>query len=353
MITLEKIFEPRLVINSDQRFIALMGSNSMQYRSTPGIVGAGSIEWNTIDPPNPDSILGRKVYISVDVSMTFNAAAGENTLPILRPGTDGLRAFPFTSCISSLVAKVNGQAITSDMLNDTIHARSRYFNFTTKSLNLSETGALLDKTQEYADLFGGTNNPLGILGDSGLFSGETRGILTNLNITANSPTTASITFTVTEPLFLFPFEFATNANETGISRLQTIQVSLVYINANRMWCHDFANGSVIDTMSTTIRSAYIHMNLLTPPNDYPLPISCTLPFDDFRPFARNLGVFQPGEERSTDTISFTVQTVPQQLFLYAKESRTSINSSLHSQIGTTDTFALISHITLFYDNAPA
>ena len=143
----------------------------MQYRSTPGVVGASSIEWNTIDPPNPDSIIGRKIYLGVDVSMTFNAAAGENTLPILRPGTDGLRAFPFTSCITSLTAKVNGQAVTSDLLSDTIHARSRYFNFTRKSLNLSETGAMLDKTQDLSDMFGATNNPLGILGDSGLFAG--------------------------------------------------------------------------------------------------------------------------------------------------------------------------------------
>ena len=49
-----------------------------------------------------------------------------------------------------------------------------------------------DKTQEYSDLYMGDNHPLSNLGDSGLFAGETRGVITRTNITTNTPTSAQI-----------------------------------------------------------------------------------------------------------------------------------------------------------------
>ena len=158
--------------------------------------------------------------------MTFNAAA--NTDNILKPGCDGLRAYPFSSCVTNLQAQLNGQSITTSFLSDTIHARSRYFNHHAKSLNLSESASMKDRTQEYSDLYMGVNHPLTNLGDSGLFAGETRGVISNMNIIQNTPTFAEISLFVTEPVILFPFEFATNANETGISQVERMTMNVQF-----------------------------------------------------------------------------------------------------------------------------
>ena len=228
---------------------------------------------------------------------------------------------------------MNTQTITTSFLSDTIHARSRYFNHHAKSLNLSESASMKDRAQEYSDLYMGTNNPLGILGDSGLFAGETRGVISNMNIIANSPTQATIDLYVTEPIILFPFEFATNANETGITQVERMTMDIQFSHLNRMWCHDFTNGSVIDSMQTTLLDAYLHINYITPPNGYELPPICVLPFDEFQPTPTDIGMFQPGEERETSSTVIQFGSVPQQLFYYAKMRNSDRYSSLQNEIG--------------------
>jgi len=257
----ERIFEPRLVINGENRYVALIGASNVNYRTIPATsLSSGAITWTTIDPPNgARTIVGRKIYITVHAVMEFTTATGTNTDNILQAGTDGVRAYAFSSCILNINAQLNGHAITSTFLKDTIHARSRYFKHDTKSLNLSCGGSMKDRTQEYSDLYMGINNPLGTLGDSGLFAGETRGVVTHMNILENTPTSARIDLYVSEPVILFPFEFASNMNETGISQIERMTMDLQYEHPNRMWCHDFTNGSAIDSMNTRIVDAFLHI----------------------------------------------------------------------------------------------
>jgi len=356
-VLLERIMEPRLVINNVNKYIALIGANNINYNSIPSTaISESSIQWTTCDPPGGiKTIVGRKMYITVVAEMQFTAATGENTLNILQPGYDGLRAYPFSSCVSNLQATVNNHVINTTMLGDTIHARSRYFNHHTKSLNLSESYAMKDKTQDYSDLHAGTNAPLGILGDSGLFAGESRGVITEMDVITNTPTSASIRVAITEPIFLFPLEFATNANETAMAQIDKFRLDILYSHPNRMWCHDFLTpGSTkIDTMQTTITQALLHVNFIDPPNGYPIPDVCILPFDDFQPISTSLGTIASGQEITTSSQVVQLHSVPQQLFVYAKMSNSSRYSSLQNIIGSTDTFAQISNVSITYDNKTA
>ena len=92
-LRVERIFEPRLVINGTNQYIALIGASNVNYRTIPApTVSQSALVWTTIDPPNGDrSIIGRKIYITVHVNMQFTTATGTNTDNILKPGTDGLR----------------------------------------------------------------------------------------------------------------------------------------------------------------------------------------------------------------------------------------------------------------------
>ena len=72
-----------------------------------------------------------------------------------------------------------------------------------------------------------------------------------MNITQNTPTASTIDLFVSEPIILFPFEFATNNNETGISQVDRMTMDIQFSHLNRMWCHDFTKGSAIDSMTTT------------------------------------------------------------------------------------------------------
>ena len=119
---------------------------------------------------------------------------------------------------------------------------------------------------------------------------------------------------------------------------------------NRMLCHDFTNGSPIDSMTTTLREAFLHINYITPPNSYELPPIYVLPFDEFQPTPTDIGVFQPGEERETASTVIQFGSVPQQLFVFAKMINSERYNSIHNEIGSTETFAQISQIVINYDN---
>ena len=165
----------------------------------------------------------------------------------------------------------------------------------------------------------GVNHPLANLGDSGLFAGETRGVITHMEVVENTPTSARIDLFVTEPIILFPFEFATNANESGITQVERMTMEIQCGKLNRMWCHDFVNGSAIDSMQTTLQEAFLHINYITPPPGYEIPPICVLPFDEFQPTPTSIGMFAPGEERETSSTVIQFGSVPQQLFIFAKD----------------------------------
>ena len=64
----------------------------------------------------------------------------------------------------------------------------------------------------------------------------------------------------------------------------------------------------------------------------------------------DIGTFQPGEEKETSSTVIQFGSVPQQLFVYAKMRNSDRYSSLQNEIGSTDTFAMITRITFGYDN---
>ena len=112
----ERILEPRLVINGDNRYIAMIGASNVNYRTIPAhTVSQSALVWTTIDPPNgARTIIGRKIYVTVHVSMQFiTSPENAGTDIILKAGCDGIRTYAFSSCITNLQAQLNGQTITT------------------------------------------------------------------------------------------------------------------------------------------------------------------------------------------------------------------------------------------------
>jgi len=85
ILRVERIFEPRLVINEANQYIALLGASNVNYRTIPApTVSQSALVWTTIDPPNgARNIVGRKIYITVHVTMQFTTEDGKNTDNIL------------------------------------------------------------------------------------------------------------------------------------------------------------------------------------------------------------------------------------------------------------------------------
>jgi len=245
----------------------------------------------------------------------------------------------------------NGVPLTIANLRDHIHARAHYFDHEARSLAISPSGSsILDWTQDYRDSWASINNPLGIWTDSGLFAGKTRGVISNLQVIQNTPTFAQIQFTITEPIFIFPLQFATNDNEGGMSRIQTLSFGFNIVNKNRVWSHDFFHGSAIDTMDTEIMRSMIHINFVNAPADWVNPPLCITPYNEFR--ATNVriqgGPINPNDVREFNSQPIQLDSCPQQLLLFAKMVNDVRDSNLQNQIGCTDCFAQIERIRINY-----
>jgi len=352
-LQLEQLIEPRLNIRSENRYFALRGADDLMYTTywAPN-PNTSFITFTDTRPPNgKNMIIGRKMYMTWEMKLTFTAAAGENTNNILQPLTDGVRAFPISSCIQTAEIIFNGVPINVSGLRDNIHARAHYFDHEARSLAISPSAsAMLDWTQDYRDSYASINNPLGTWTDSGLFAGKCRGVISGLQILSNTPTNAEIQFSITEPLFIFPFQFATNENELGMSGIQNMTFNFNIVQRNRVWCHDFINGSAIDTMNVECLRAALHINFINPPSDFVFPPVCVLPYNDFKPFnIRNLGgPLNPGQSRDVNSGVLALSTCPQYLLIYAKMANDVRDSSLQNQIGTPDCFAQIERVRLNY-----
>ena len=101
----ERIFEPRLVINGNNRYIAMIGASNVNYRTIPApTVSQSALVWTTIDPPNgARTIIGRKIYLTVHVSIQFiTSPENTGTDNILKAGCDGILAYAFSSCITNM-----------------------------------------------------------------------------------------------------------------------------------------------------------------------------------------------------------------------------------------------------------
>jgi len=352
-IQLEQLIEPRLNIRQDHKYYALRGADDLMYMTrwapSPNTPFLSFMDTNPTG--GLGTIIGRKMYMTWEMHLIFTTAAGKNTNPILQAQTDGLRAFPITSCIETATIKINGVPISVSQLRDNIHARAHYFDNEARSLAISPSAsAILDWTQDYRDSYASINNPLGIWTDSGLFAGKTRGVISNLKINQNTPTIADIQFEITEPIFIHPLQFGTNENETGMCGIQTMTFEFITSRRERMWSHDFVNGSAIDNLSVETLKAALHINYINPPSDFVFPPVCVLPYTQFLPFSQqNLGgPLNPGESREVQSGVIKLISSPQYILLFAKMKNNVRDSTLENMIGCTDTFAAIDRITLQY-----
>ena len=75
---IERILEPRLTFNTDNKYIALIGASVVNYRTmTATSTSQAGLSWSNMDPPDSArSVIGRKIYITVHVTMQFTADAG-------------------------------------------------------------------------------------------------------------------------------------------------------------------------------------------------------------------------------------------------------------------------------------
>jgi hypothetical protein len=98
-----KVMDPRLEINTKRRYIVLKGAKNSTFQT---FMASSNLATNSIqylsNPPNPQTIVSRKVYQRWYPRFTFTGTPANGTT-LLQLGTnDGLRAYPISQVTSSV-----------------------------------------------------------------------------------------------------------------------------------------------------------------------------------------------------------------------------------------------------------
>lgn len=329
-----------LNLNSVKQYTVYNGGQEISYVQFPAQATNNSNITITCNPPDEKTIIDRRVYATFVYDLTFTGVAGVGNL--LQIGTfDAPRAFPISQTVSTLDCKLNGTSINTN-LNQYFNALIRYNNFTEdQDLDLSITPSMLDQYQEYADwqVHGSGRNPLALYGENP--NQMTRGGFPQMEILTNTPTSATVRLTVTEPLFLSPFYY--HGGE-GLAGIRTCVVTFTFGDLRRIWSHS-VGGNNITSLNVNISNATLDFRYITPKILEKVPRNLSYPYYEVLITQQTVGqITNAGAQGFVNMNAINLESIPKRVYICLRERDTDINFT------TSDSFARIDKIQVNWAN---
>ena len=341
------IRDKRLRIKEDRDFAVYEGGEQITYNPFSTTAFSNNYITFNVKTPSPRVVLDRKIYIRYTIQLTFNPVANPSNTKVLVSGHDAFRAFPLTSCMTSINLQINGVGITLNP-EDIIHALLRY-NTCEKVLDLdySTAPSMLDKSQDYAQLYNTNRNPLAYYGDNGYQIGRGGFVIKSL---VNTNTQAVLVAEITEPLFVSPLNFGAG-NSQGFVGVTELDVSINLSNLSRMWSHlTSTNGVVFNEQSIVpqISNPTLLLCYITPKEIFPIPTSVSYSYYFVRDIQTNQGIVVPPNTTANLIMTNTqLASIPRRIFIYAERPRSGTGQKT---LLTTDTFFSIESVSITWNN---
>jgi hypothetical protein len=361
-VPLRKVLTPTININVGKEYAIAKGSKDNTYQVFP----AQNVNNNQItiscNPPSRDIVVNKRAYFRASYEINFSGLAGANGR-IIQPGLDAPRAFPIARTINTLQISINNDQY-SNVLNQYWPAFIRYHNPLKMEMNnFTTTPSFLDQYQEYNDFlnpfFGGSaKNALGGYGETSMPEGA-RGGFSDLDIDLSvapvapgAPTTQKVTFTVTEPVFISPFNYS-NEDEAGFIGVQNLSMTVSFSELiSAIWSHNnsAAGASTISTTSAAILKDFaVLLNFQSLPMDVPVPDRSIYPYFEIVPYSSAAQTINSGASQTLVLNSVQLKTIPRRMYVFAREN---LNDLLFANGGVnkTDCFGVIENISLTFNN---
>lgn len=338
---------PVLDINEPREYVIMKGGNYVQYKQyTSTSYSTNSFQFSC-PPPSEKILVNRKVYLQAPVTITFTGTTTGGLTTLLNPGCDAPRAYPLSSNMNTVSVTINNATVNINMA-DVIQALLRYNNpECLKEYDYSITPSEMDESQEYNDLANSIRNVLSGYQDSNY--GNTHRGAFPFNVATNTNTSASVTFTATEPIFLSPFYYG-KGDHSGFYGVRTMDFNFTWnSDLSRFWCHNPNVGegqtSTITNVSVVFGQPKLLFEYTTPPITMERPRSIAYPY-----YVVNRFPTGPTTIASNATIgnivsnNIQLNSIPRRMYILLREQ----NSDL--TVNTTDSFASIENISLQFEN---
>ena len=360
-IKLKNVVDPRLdCLEFAQKemewgvFKGCEGQNTVQQQSNS--YSTSGIEWN-FNTQSENTIISRNMYARCQFLMTFVGTAPVGQ-PLLANESDAPRFLPLASITNSLKVTVNGSSIETQYANALAGLLRYNLSDDCKEVDLSMSPSAQDKYQRYQDGVGSVRNPLSNYQNSGKDTGRgafSFDAITNpLSVNVAVPITATVLFTVTEPLLISPMKYRQGDLAAGFIGVQNMGVQFNFSagQLDRVWSRSPSTGVTITSAVCSIGPGttappVLLTNYLTPPllSLSQIPKQVNYQYYKTETYVNDMNVnLAPNASQSFTNNAIQLSTVPKSIYLWASRQ-----NSTKSHL-TTDTFFRINSLSLNYLN---
>ena len=331
------------------------GQNTTQFQASS--YSTAGINWN-FNTQSDNVIIDRRIYARAQFLMTFTGTADTGKC-LLNTESDALRCLPLASVTNSLKVTINGSSVETQYA-DALQALLRYnLDHQVKEHDLSMSPSTQDNFQRYVDAVGSVRNPLSNYQNSSFNTGRGAFALDNI-VNPVSPDnnvttlTATVLFTVTEPLLISPMLYRSTDLESGLIGVKNMAVNFNFTSGQleRVWSRAQQGGSTIASAvcsigagSTTPPSLLV--NYLTPPliSQGQIPRQVDYQYYKTETFVNDMNTtLTSNQTQSFTNNAIQLSTVPRCIYIYASRP-----NNTKSYL-TSDTFFRVNSLSVNYLN---
>lgn len=366
-----KVSDPRLDFDNNGIQVISDSATGLIYQKFTAPTPTGNIiNFNTFQQPT--QAISTKMFIRCRFNCSVKSSANGADLNPVMQGACAPRQYPLSAIAQNARVQING-ASNDIYPNQIVHALMRYNNSTSElGRDFSTTPSFPDMYQNYGDGtanvggydmttagviartpgYGSGNNALAAVGESS-FDMEPRGgwVFENVVVTqgdGGSPTTATFSFEVFEPVLLSPLIWG-HDNHKSLIGVNTLNITYNLGDLTRVLCvsDTIPAGGCTVTAVTITQPPELYTILMQPKLSDPIKPVQIYPWHQIFPYQQNF-VLPGGANASTGapTVNVSFQSlqlsgVPKRIYIYAKRAT--------ETPATTDTFAQLSNLNVQFD----
>lgn len=368
--------EPRLELSNRRPYVALRGGNQVTYYTYPATASSDTNWAFNVIPPNRNAILDRALQVRVTATITFTppttvnaGGAGGGVLQTdnqatLQNNFDSLSAFPISAITRNLSAKINGQNVSVDM-GEISRVWQRYHQpeefkkrYGSLAPAMSDKYSKIDTAEESSSL----ENTMGSYVNGGSWS---RGAYP-LRIVRNDQDDAEIEVDIYENIYMSPFLFD-GSEAGGLTGIDTLTFNFNLDSgamAARIWSHSdvsprkwaqSTDGSALD-IKVAFGKPDINAVWITPKFVDDIPRSISYPHSEISVFKIGPNPLDAAGDdfrtvgRPIDSQTINLQSIPQKMYIYARQADTVVGITPLLASTTANVFAPIRSLKINYGN---
>jgi major capsid protein len=348
-LNLVQTLEPRTKIYNERDYCILRGGERSSWKPNVSTSYSDTSIQFTAPPPNPKILVDRKVLLNVNALVTLNGNTGSAALLYVPANNnDALRSHALQRIITTQAVTLNNTTVSSNA-SDVADPLFWYWSDAHKrEIDDSLSPCMLDQSFNYADLQGGSRNPLNNYNSSISGADIARGAFP-IQVITNTPTQAVLLVSLTDYLYLPPF-LSDGKDGPGFIGLQTLDFNFTLGNLSLLWSSfNPSVTSVVATIAGTVSGVtppppQLLFNYITPDPLMKVPSSCVYPYYSVQRYPTSGGSIANGVSTTLSSNNIQLKSIPNKIYLFVRRR------NADQTYATTNTFLQINGISLDWNN---